>query len=248
MGQKFRFKYQLKKFGGINVKIAIVAAMAEELAPFREGYPSSKLIWSKGKTKIEEVTNQLFLVESGIGKANASATGAWLCERIQPDLIINTGSTGSFRSDFSLGDVIYSNQFLYSDVDATGFNYDFGQVPQMPSCYPVAKELLETIDKVLKAAKIPAHQGMIVTSDSFMSDEVSIATIRQMFPEIVASDMESCALAQIAYFYEIPVLNLRGISDHVGDDAALTFDNTIDLAAEQAFKAVKALVDYWQKV
>lgn len=247
MGQKFKFKHQLKKFGGINVKIAIVAAMAEELAPFREVF-SSTILWEKGKTKIEAVNPQLFLVESGIGKANAAATSAWLCEKVQPDLIINTGSTGSFRKDFALGDVVYTNQFLYSDVDATGFNYDFGQVPQMPSCYPVEKELLETIEKVLKAAKIPAHQGIIVTSDSFMSDEASIATIRQRFPEIAASDMESCAVAQIAYFYEIPVLNLRGISDHVGDDAALTFDNTIDLAAEQAFKAVKALVDYWQMV
>ena len=247
MGQKFKFKHQLKKFGGINVKIAIVAAMAEELAPFREVF-SSTILWEKGKTKIEAVNPQLFLVESGIGKANAAATSAWLCEKVQPDLIINTGSTGSFRKDFALGDVVYTNQFLYSDVDATGFNYDFGQVPQMPSCYPVEKELLETIEKVLKAAKIPAHQGIIVTSDSFMSDEASIATIRQRFPEIAASDMESCAVAQIAYFYEIPVLNLRGISDHVGDDAALTFDNTIDLAAEQAFKAVKELVDYWQMV
>ena len=229
------------------MKIAIVAAMAEELAPFREVFPS-EILWEKGKTKIETVNQELFLVESGIGKANAAATSAWLCEKVQPDLIINTGSTGSFRKDFALGDVVYTNQFLYSDVDATGFNYDFGQVPQMPSCYPVEKELLETIEKVLKAAKIPAHQGIIVTSDSFMSDEASIATIRQRFPEIAASDMESCAVAQIAYFYEIPVLNLRGISDHVGDDAALTFDNTIDLAAEQAFKAVKALVDYWQMV
>ncbi|WP_438731045.1 5'-methylthioadenosine/adenosylhomocysteine nucleosidase [Enterococcus sp. DIV1314a] len=229
------------------MKIAIVAAMAEELAPFREVF-SSTILWEKGKTKIEAVNPQLFLVQSGIGKANAAATSAWLCEKVQPDLMINTGSTGSFRKDFALGDVVYTNQFIYSDVDATGFDYAFGQVPQMPAGYPVEKELLETIEKVLKAAKIPAHQGMIVTSDSFMSDEASIATIRQRFPEIAASDMESCAVAQIAYFYEIPVLNLRGISDHVGDDAAATFDKTIDLAAEQAFKAVKALVDYWQKV
>ena len=72
MGQKFRFKHQLKKFGGINVKIAIVAAMAEELAPFREVFPS-EILWEKGKTKIEAVNQELFLVESGIGKANAAA-------------------------------------------------------------------------------------------------------------------------------------------------------------------------------
>ena len=245
MGQKFRFKYQLKKFGGINVKIAIVAAMAEELAPFREVFPS-EILWEKGKTKIEAVNQELFLVESGIGKANAAATSAWLCEKVQPDLIINTGSTGSFRKDFALGDVVYTNQFMYSDVDATGFDYAFGQVPQMPASYPVAAKWLQVIETVLAQATIPAHQGLIVTADSFMSDQTSVAAIRQKFPEIIATDMESAAIAQIAHFYDIPVINLRGISDHVGEEAPDTFTDTLDLAATQAFKAVKALVDYYQ--
>lgn len=227
------------------MKIAIVAAMAEELAPFRRHYAST-VVWHKGKTVIEEVNAQLYLVESGIGKANAAATSAWLCDKIQPDLIINTGSTGSFRSDFSLGDVLYTDQFVYSDVDATGFNYAFGQVPQMPANYPVPSPWLELIEKRLKEANVSAHLGTIVTSDSFMSDTLSIAAIRQKFPTIVASDMESAALAQIAQFYEIPVINVRGISDYVGEEAAKTFGETIDLAAFQAFKAVKILIDYWQ--
>ena len=79
-----------------------------------------------------------------------------------------------------------------------------------------------------------------------MSDQTSVAAIRQKFPEIIASDMESAAIAQIAHFYDIPVINLRGISDHVGEEAPDTFTDTLALAAIQAFKAVKALIDYYQ--
>ncbi len=223
------------------MKIAIVAAMAEELAPFRAHF-SARTVWQQGKTVIEAVNDELYLVESGIGKANAAATAAWLCDKIQPELIINTGTTGSFRSEFALGDVIYSDKFVYSDVDATGFGYAFGQVPQMPAEYPVAEELLAKIAAVLKANEITAHLGTIVTTDSFMSSPEAIAAIRAAFPTIAAADMEGAAIAQIASFYEIPIINVRGISDHVGDSAPETFDNTVDFAAAQAFQAVAALL------
>lgn len=226
------------------MKIAIVAAMAEELAPFRANFPAT-VVWRKGKTIIEEVNDTLYLVESGIGKTNAAATAAWLCEKVQPDLIINTGTTGSFRIDFALGDVVYTDKFVYSDVDATGFDYAFGQVPQMPADYPVAQKWLEKIEFALKDSSVTAHLGTIVTSDSFMNDTQSIAAIRQVFPTIAASDMESCSLAQVASFYDIPIVNVRGISDHVGDAAPDTFDNTLDHAAEQAFQAVNLILNQW---
>jgi len=231
-------------YGRTKVKIAVVAAMEEELAPFRANFATT-VVWRKGKTVMEQVNESLYLVESGIGKTNAAATAAWLCEKIQPDVIINTGTTGSFRSDFALGDVVYTDKFVYSDVDATGFNYTFGQVPQMPADYPVAEEWLAKIEEALKDCAINAHLGTIVTSDSFMSDTKSIAAIRQAFPTIAASDMESCSLAQVASFYGVPIVNVRGISDHVGDAAPDTFDDTLDHAAEQAFQAVKILLEQW---
>ena len=40
---------------------------------------------------------------------------------------------------------------------------------------------------------------------------------REKLPDIVASDMEAAPIAQVASFYDIPVLNVRGVSDHVGE-------------------------------
>lgn len=241
MGQKLKSKNRLKQSGGNKVKIAVIAAMSEELAPLRNFFPST-MVWRRGKTIIEEVHANLYLVESGIGKTNAAATSAWLCEKIKPDLIINTGTTGAFQSDIPLGSVIYSPTFLYSDVDATGFGYKVGQVPQMPAQYPVDEALLQKTATILKQAKIDAREGLIVTSDSFMSDLSAIATIRQKFPTIVASDMESAAIAQVAHFYQIPVLNIRGVSDHVGQEAPETFEATLELAANNVVIAVKTLL------
>lgn len=65
------------------MKIAIVAAMKEELHPFEEHYAPRKEVFSKGPIRILEVHENLYLVQSGIGKANAAATAAWLCDKVQ---------------------------------------------------------------------------------------------------------------------------------------------------------------------
>ena len=85
--------------------------MKEELLPFEEHFSPGNVIFSKGPIRILEVHENLILVQSGIGKANAAAAGAWLCDKVHPDLIINTGTTGSFNHELGLADVIVSTKF-----------------------------------------------------------------------------------------------------------------------------------------
>ena len=228
------------------MKIAIAAAMKEELAPFREQYRVNRLI-KRGKTVIEEVyfaesETSLYIVETGIGKANAAAAASILCEAHRPELIINTGSAGGFSEQLKIGDVVFATSLTYSDVDATGFDYVYGQVPQMPSHYLLENSSIY-FDLLSFSTRYKLHKGLIVTSDSFMSDKKTVEAIKQRFPGVLASDMESTALAQVAYFYEIPVLNIRGISDIAGQDAAHSFDENIDTAAFHAFEQTTKLVD-----
>lgn len=225
-------------------KIAIVAAMKEEIAPFQNYYQPSEMVFTRGKAVIEKVNDTLFLVQTGIGKANAAACAAWLCEMVQPDIIINTGTTGSFEYTAQLGDVVIGDMAQYSDVDATGFGYAWGQVPQMPANYVVDDYLLAHIMAVVNVQKFEftVHRGTIVTSDSFMSSKEFVADVRAKIPTIFASDMESVAIIQIATYYNIPVLNIRGISDHVGESAADTFEKMLPTASKNAFDVVIAVV------
>ena len=227
------------------MKIAIIAAMQEELQPFRDNFGQTNTIIQRGKTKIERVNDAIWLVESGIGKANAAATTAWLCQYYSPNLIINTGSTGSFVEHIALGDVILSNRFIYSDVDATGFGYHWGQVPQMPADYPVKASWISHVQELFLDRKksYTLHTGTIATSDSFMSNIESVQRIQQLLPNIYASDMESAAIAQIAHSYQIDVLNIRGVSDYVGQHAPELFKQSLTLAARNAFDAVMTLVE-----
>ena len=76
-----------------------------------------------------------------------------------------------------------------------------------------------------------------------MSSVDAVTTIREKLPDIVASDMEAAPIAQVANFYNIPVLNVRGVSDHVGGNAPDTFEETLEKASQNAFEAVRIIVE-----
>lgn len=222
------------------MKIAILAAMKEELAPFRDFYHPTPT-FTRGKCEIESATfneHTILLVETGIGKVNAAFTTTLLCEKFEPDLIINTGSAGGFSTDLNVGDVIFANQLIYSDVDATAFDYADGQVPQMPAFYSLDNSLSTSTDL---NTDYQVHEGLILTSDSFMSHPDLVNSIKIRFPLALASDMESTAIAQVAAFFHIPLLNIRGISDIAGVNAAETFDAELNKAATNAFDEVQKI-------
>lgn len=226
----------------MSKKIAVMTAMTEEMEPLRAPLPAEEVyhnkvvhIWRAG---------DLLLLQAGIGKANSAAATALLLQQFAPDALINIGSAGGFAYDLHFGDVVVATEMLYSDVDATCFNYRLGQVPQMPPCYPADQRLLElaraTAAQPEFAGKI--RFGQVLTSDSFMSDPVRADYLRQTFPAALASDMEAAAAAQIAYTFGTPFLNLRSISDIAGQKAAQSFDDNLELASNRAVNFCRAIL------
>ncbi len=59
-------------------------------------------------------------------------------------------------------------------------------------------------------------------------------TIRTFFPDVKAVEMEAAAIAQVAYQFDIPFLIIRAISDLANQEATISFDEFIHLAAKQS--------------
>lgn len=45
--------------------------------------------------------------------------------------IINTGIAGSLRNEVNVGDIVLATDAVQHDVDAAGFGYQPGEIPQM---------------------------------------------------------------------------------------------------------------------
>ncbi|MFD0618411.1 5'-methylthioadenosine/adenosylhomocysteine nucleosidase [Paenibacillus sp. GCM10027629] len=236
------------------MRIAIITAMEEEMAPFR----SESRITSRsqvGKVIVEEAIYRdkpLILVESGIGKVNAAVAVTLLIERFQPDLIINAGSSGAFAEGLKVGDVVVATQYRYGDVDATCFGYEHGQVPQMPAKYDLNSDWVDVARQAAAEAELPyaLDFGLVLTLDSFMSESERVEWIKSTFPTVKVSDMEGLAIVQAAAQYGIPVIAVKAVSDITGHgaDSADSFDNNLNDVAKHAAHFTELLVQQIQSI
>lgn len=228
------------------MELAVIAAMASELKPLRERTRRTTL-WRGGAMVFEQAEYNgipLLLAESGIGKGNAAVAAALVMERYAPKAIINVGTGGGFSPRLAIGDIVVGTQAVYSDVDATCFGYQYGQVPRMPEGYVTHEALLERARAAAGrfASGGRVHFGQTITSDSFMSDPARVKGLKALFPDALAADMEGTAIAQAAFTLGGAYINIRGISDIVGEDAAASFNSNVTLAAERAMEFFLALL------
>ncbi|WP_342389243.1 5'-methylthioadenosine/adenosylhomocysteine nucleosidase [Salinicoccus bachuensis] len=183
------------------------------------------------------------LVESGIGKVNASMITALLIERYNVRIIINTGVAGALSSDLDVTDMVVSTSVLHHDVDAVEFGYELGQVPGMPKFYIADKGLVKlTLEAISALPDINGHGGLIVSGDAFISNSAQKGNITRNFRKAKAVDMESAAIAQTCYQYSTPFVVIRSISDRADDTADMTYEEFLSKACVHSSEVVKSLL------
>ncbi|HLQ73336.1 MAG TPA: 5'-methylthioadenosine/S-adenosylhomocysteine nucleosidase [Bacillota bacterium] len=218
------------------MKIGIIGAMDEEIQYLLEEMTHKKerevagSLFVEGKIHAKDVV----LLKSGIGKVNAAIATTILHERYSPDAVINTGSAGGLDETCNVGDVVIASYVIHHDVDVTAFNYDFGQVPGMPTRFLADEQLNKIIEKIVINHDTVAHIGAIATGDSFMNNKDQVAKVMKHFPSTTAVEMEAASIAQVCHRYETPFVMIRALSDIAGKHSSISFDQFLDTAAKNA--------------
>ncbi len=163
--------------------------------------------------------NDIVLWQCGIGKVNAAVGTMRLVQEHHPDAIISTGLAGGIDPLTQVMDVLAATQAVYHDVDCGGgLGCVRGQVQGLPERFDADTRLL---DHALDTAKGLVQNtrlltGLICTGDQFVTDRERQNEIKRFFPDGLACDMESAAIAQTCYLQQVPFLSLRVISDTPG--------------------------------
>jgi adenosylhomocysteine nucleosidase len=227
------------------MKYGLIGAMDEEIAYLlekmtkRKEYTIANSLFIEGKINEKEVV----LLKSGIGKVNAAMATTILMERFNPNVVINTGSAGGFSTNLSVGDIVISDEVVHHDVDATAFKYEYGQVPRLPATFKADASLIEETKQVMDELDLNYEIGLVATGDSFMSDEEKIERVKEIFPNILAAEMEGAAIAQVCYQYSIPFIVIRAISDVAGKDSPVSFEQFLQKAAKNASEIILQLLN-----
>lgn len=183
------------------------------------------------------------LMLSGIGKVNAAVATTIMLDKFSPEYLINTGVAGGF-GDVSVGDIVVATEVRHHDADLTVFDYEMGQIPKMPAAFTVNEKLLELVKNLGENPKL--HYGPIMSGDSFIHDSAQTEKILKNFPEICAVEMESAAIAQTCYLFQVPFIIIRAISDRVEDDKST---NTYSLSMEEAAEnSIHCVLEFLQKL
>ncbi|GHU22555.1 5'-methylthioadenosine/S-adenosylhomocysteine nucleosidase [Spirochaetia bacterium] len=232
--------------------IGIIGAMEDEVALLKEQIHESQTERLGGFDMFTGILEekQVCLVQCGIGKVNAAIGCTMLIRAHNPDLIINTGSAGGVIPGLEIGDTVIANGLTYHDVDLTAFSYAIGQLPGMPQVFPVLEPFISqaerAIDELITEKILPKiyhyRRGLIGSGDMFMHDPHQVKALCIQFPNLCAVDMESGAIAQTCFRFNVPVLVIRSISDHAGYESPMNFDEFLAVASNNSAEIVRRIV------
>ena len=197
------------------MRIGIIVAMSKELEllkPMLENIRISETNGLKfycgtiGKHKIAAM-------QCGVGKVNAAIGTVEMIDNYNPELIINTGVAGGVGNNVNVMDLVIGSKMGYHDVWCGGFddNTVYGQMQGLPPTFEGASIILDLIQE-----SDTVHCGLIVSGDQFIDSKQQVDVISEHFPEAIAVDMESGAIAQTCYIRKTPFVSMRVISDSPG--------------------------------
>ena len=200
------------------MRIGIIVAMRKELdllLPLLHNSEQSRMSgfeFHRGMVGVHDV----MVMQCGIGKVNAAMGTLMLVNHFDPNYVINSGVAGGSDMSVKVMDVVAGARVAYHDVWC-GPESELGRVQGLPLYFEGASALLDLIPD-----RSEIHKGLICSGDQFIDRKEDVDRIKGNFPDALAVDMESGAIAQVCHQCGVPFLALRVISDSPG----ASHDNT----------------------
>ena len=183
--------------------------------------------------------NEIRCILSGMGKVNAAVATTRLIYDYAPDCIINAGVAGSLNSDIREGAVVIGEKTAYHDVWCGG-ETPLGMVEGFPQRFAAHPVLLEAA----RGCAPDLHSGLIITGDQFYLSEIEDRRQKMLYPDALAVDMESAAIAHVCHIFDVPFLSFRIISDTIGAEQHVEeYENFWSTLADKSFGVVREFLE-----
>jgi adenosylhomocysteine nucleosidase len=220
------------------MKIAIIVAMSKELnllLPLIENHAQVTINDTRFHTG-KLGSHEIVAMQCGIGKVNAAIGTLTLIEHFHPNLVVNSGVAGGTGGGAGILDVVIADAVAYHDVWC-GPGTEPGQAAECPARFACAlpQEVIDSIPG--------AKHGLIASGDIFVAHRHDVDRILQLYPEAMAVDMESAAIAHVCHLKNVHFVCIRVISDTPGAaDNISQYENFWDDAPRHTFEALTAIL------
>lgn len=193
----------------------VIAATAMEIGPFVQQVSDGAIIGKNGLTL--PGGDRLDVLVTGVGLTATTYTLTRQVALRRPDFIIQAGIAGSFDEAVERGSVVVVGREVVADQgvwekDEWKSTLDMGFTPA--DIHPYTGGWLINNNLSLNTNGLPVVNGVSVNQVS--TDVKLIETCRRKYNATVES-MEGAALHFVAISERIPFLQLRAVSNNVGD-------------------------------
>jgi len=156
---------------------------------------------------------------AGVGPASAAARTALLLARGSYDLVISAGIGGGFEPHAAPGSIVLSNRIIAADLGSGTPEHGFISVDELgfgSSVILPDTTHLDRLATVMRDAGLMVHTGPVLTVSTTTGSAETTAALIQRIPDASAEGMEGFGVAEAAQLMNIPVLEIRAISNKVG--------------------------------
>jgi adenosylhomocysteine nucleosidase len=247
-----------------NRLLGVISALPEEFAHLSDQSGSSSEIAGLAFWRGRIAGREAVFVESGAGKVNAGVATSLLLDRFECRALMLCGVAGGLDPALGVGDIVVgtsNTQHDYGTQKEDRFlTIQPGSRPSLGGDwtpgYAVPEPMVARLQEALRGLaleplpeevgvgrRMPAvHFGAIVTGDGFVNSERTRRRLREQFAA-QAVEMEGGAVAQVASRWgdDIPVVNVRCLSDLAGAESHLDFRAFLPVAARYASKVAHRL-------
>ncbi len=188
----------------------VLSSTIFEIKPFIE--------YCRNSNKLDHLDLQLEFVIGGVGQVNTTYALMKYLQMKRPDVVVMAGIAGSFTSKLQLGDVVVVKDEVMADLgvqEKDGYKdvFDLNLIASNQSPFS-KKKLVNPSSEYLKRTKLKKVSGVTVNQ---VTSSKKTAELYQLKYKAAIESMEGAALHFVCIKENIPFLQIRSISNYVGE-------------------------------
>ena len=188
------------------------------------------------------------IARAGVGKVNAAVCAQTMALIYEPELIINSGVSGALSPELRVGDVVIGTDVVQHDVDTTALGDEPGFVSTVDRLsFPLDNFASTAISAAAEELGIRAVRGRIASGDQFVASTERKEEIVRLF-SAVTCEMEAGAIAHVCFLNRIPCAVIRSISDGGNEEALMSYEEFLPLAAKNSSELTLAYLKSLQNL
>ena len=188
------------------------------------------------------------IARAGGGKVNAAVCAQTMALIYEPELIINSGVSGALSPDLRVGDVVIGTDVVQHDVDTTAMGDEPGFVSTVDRLsFPLDNFASTAIAAAAEELGIRAVRGRIASGDQFVASTERKEEIVRLF-SAVTCEMEAGAIAHVCFLNRVPCAVIRCISDGGNEEAPMSYEEFLPLAAKNSSELTLAYLKSLQNL